>query len=159
MKTIGFLFLTIALAVPAIADDQPVKKPAPDPTKPALKKLPPDPNKPAVKKPAADPTKPAVKKPAQDPATPVVKKPGAKKPDAGNKPPPVKKPGANQAKDEFTGILNRCDADKNGSVSLDEFKSHSGGKDPASLEKWFHSHDFDKDGQLTAADFAPHPKK
>ncbi|HBJ84241.1 MAG TPA: hypothetical protein DDZ88_10320 [Verrucomicrobiales bacterium] len=40
-----------------------------------------------------------------------------------------------------------------------EFKSNSGAKDPASLEKWFNGRDFDKDGQLTAADFAPHPKK
>lgn len=147
-----------AIKKPA-ADGQPVvKKPAPDGTKPAIKKLPADPNKPAVKKPAPDPTKPVVKKPAPDGTKPVIKKPDGKKPGANVKP-GGKKPGANNAKDEFTGILNRCDDDKNGSVSLDEFKSHSGAKDPASVEKWFTGHDVDKNGQLTASDFAPPPPK
>lgn len=154
MKIIGLITL-LAFAVASLATAaESEKKPAPDATRPAVKKPDPDSSKPPLKKLPQDPTKPPVKKPAPDGSKPVVKKP-----DAGNKPPPVKKPGANQAKDEFTGILNRCDTDKNGSVTFDEFKSHSGGKDPASLEKWFNGHDFDKDGQLTAADFGPHPKK
>lgn len=86
-------------------------------------------------------------------------KPNKKPAPSGTKPPSVKKPGSGPAATDFASILNRCDADKNGSVSLDEFKNHSGAKDPASLEKWFNNHDFDKDGQLTAADFGPHPKK
>jgi type IV secretory pathway VirB10-like protein len=157
MKIIGLMFLTFAVAG-FTAAAEPEKKPAPDSTKPVLKKPDSDPSKPPLKKLPPDPNKPAVKKPAPDGTQPVVKKPGGKKPDAGVTP-GVKKPGANNAKDEFTGILNRCDTDKNGSVSLDEFKSNSGAKDPASLEKWFTSHDFDKDGQLTATDFGPHPKK
>ncbi|MFN0075905.1 MAG: hypothetical protein ACKVY0_05475 [Prosthecobacter sp.] len=162
------------------ADDQPVvkkaeavdkpvvKKPklAPEGTKPAIKKLPADPNQPAVKKPAADPTKPVVKKPAPDGSKPVVKKP-----DAGATPPRVKKPGtapnqgikkpgADSGKTEFNSILKNCDDDKNGSVTLEEFRQHQpAGKDPGSVDLWFNTHDKDKDGVLTAADFAPPPQK
>lgn len=163
MKNVCLMLLSFALAVPAFADDQPVKKPAikkpaPDGIPPAVRKLPADPNQPAVKKPAADPTKPVVKKPAPDGSKPAIKKPDVKKPGA-NVNPGGKKPGVDHAKDEFTSILNRCDDNKDGSVSLDEFKSHQGAKDPASVEKWFNGHDVDKNGQLTAADFAPPPPK
>lgn len=135
MKAVVHLLISFLFAIAAFADDNPTKKPAPDGDKPAIKKLPPGPSKPAVKK------------------------PGGKKPNVVANPGNKKFGGGGQAKAEFNEILNRCDNNKDGSVSLAEFRSHQGAKAPASVDKWFSGRDRDKDGQLTTADFAPPPPK
>jgi len=159
MKAICIVLISLAATgLTVLAKDksegEEVKKPAID--KAAVKK-PDGEKKPGEKKPDVG-NKVTVKKPNLD------QKPAAKKPDASGKvikkPTADKKPGARTAGSEFAEIRNRCDEDKNGTISLDEFKTHQpAGKDPASVVTWFHEHDKDSDGQLSKSDFAPPPTK
>lgn len=159
MKAIYIVLISLAatgLTVRAKDKSAPeeVKKTAVDET--AVKK-PDGVKKPGEKKPDGG-GKVIAKKPNGD------QKPAAKKPDAsgkvGKKPTADKKPGSQAAGSEFAEIRNRCDEDKNGTISLNEFKTHQpAGKDPASVVTWFHEHDKDSDGQLSKSDFAPPPSK
>ncbi len=167
MKTIRMLLITLAVAgLAANAEDKVVKTPE-DGTKPVLKKPAPAGAKPVLKKPAPDGAKPALKKPAPAGSKPVLNKPAPavskpvlKKPAPAVSKPGIKKPGDHSGKTEFNSILKNCDDDKNGSVTLEEFRQHQpAGKDPGSVDQWFNAHDKDKDGVLTAADFAPPPPK
>ena len=53
--------------------------------------------------------------------------------------------------------FEKLDADKNGSLSLEEFKARA--KDPAKAEKKFTKLDSDKNGSLSLSEFSARPPK
>jgi Ca2+-binding EF-hand superfamily protein len=53
--------------------------------------------------------------------------------------------------------FEKIDTDKNGSISLEEFKAHA--KNPDKAEKKFTKLDTDKNGSLSLAEFSANPPK
>ena len=70
------------------------------------------------------------------------------------------KPGENRNMQVFEDLLKHSDENKDGAVTLEEFRKHQpAGKDPAKSRDWFNEQDRNKDGKLTREDFAPPPSK